>query len=252
MALESFDPRLPNLHQEEVPVAPEVPHVQVVPSFETELAAREIEDEQWQARLQTAKTAGQIAVVTAEVTPLNEVLRIAALAAAQAKGLDPILVGGVYGGATFAIEAAATYAAAGLLHSERGQRFSEKMANITKKALNKIGITPTEDNFKLSPVTHAGIGLLGGSAPLLMVKNVEDQERTKNQDRKYGLAASAGMAGFCAVQGYLTSKAIEAPDIKTVGAALLAVGGMFALFGPLKKRIKKEEEATLTLVEDAA
>lgn len=211
-----------------------------------------IADEAERSRLATAgmvlKTTGEIGIVTAEVTPLNEALRVAAAVAAQAKGLDPIAVGAVYGAATMFIEGAATFAAADLLHREKGQKFSQKFAELTIKGLGKIGIT-VSDGLKLSPTTHVGIGLLGGSAPLLMAKNVEDSGRTKEQDRKYGLRASAGMAGACAIQGYLTSKAIEAPDIRTIGTAVLAVGGMFALFKPLKNRIKREEAAP---VEDAA
>lgn len=182
--------------------------------------------------------------VAAEISPANEALRVAAFAAAQKAGLDPVQVGMVYGGATMAIESAAAMAAARLLHTDRGRSMADKTSALVEKGLNKVGL---DKSTVYNPAMKAGTALVGGSAVTTIVNNLEDPERTKSQDRKFGFILSVGLAGFCAVQGYLMSRGISHPEPESVGTGVLALGSAFVAGGWLKRRARLEREARKVL-----
>ncbi len=184
--------------------------------------------------LHAAKRALETGVLVTEVLPINEALRYSAFAAAQLAGSEPLISGVVLGGATFAIEGAAALATASILEGDR----SKKAIDLIHKGLNKVGVSK---DIKFSPLTKAGIALTGGSAVVTVVKHNENLDRTKSQNRKYGLGSAAGISGFCAVQGYLMAQGIETPNPLTVGGGILAVSSIIAGLKWVKSRVKHEE-----------
>lgn len=174
------------------------------------------------------------AVLVAEVTPINEALRVAAGGAAIAAGADPLLVAGVYGSATMVIEGGAAMVAASWLTTERSSRtvdwFNEKMES--------RGIS---SEAKFSKVTKAAIAFLGGSAISSAVKYREEPDMQKNEVRAYGVKTAAMLSGACAVQGYFVAQGIDTPNALTIGGGLAAVGSIAGLYKWAKKRVNKEE-----------
>ncbi len=183
-----------------------------------------------------AKRTVEGAILFAEVTPINEAMRISAGSFAIAKGLDPIGVATVYGGITAIIEGSAAIVAASWL--EDGN--SKRAINWFNDKLEKRGISP---EAKFSGLTKSAIAFLGGSAIVLAVNKRENPENTKAEDRKYGLKVVGLLAGVCAVQGYLVAKGIDAPNPATIGGALLAVSSVAGLYRWAKHRVTREEQA---------
>jgi hypothetical protein len=176
------------------------------------------------------------AILFAEVTPLNEAMRVAAGGAAIAAGADPIEVAAVYGGATLAIESGAAVAAASWLSTDR----SKKTVQWFNDKLENRGISP---EAKFNPVTKAGIAFMGGSAISSTVHYRENPKILEPALRNYGLKVSAVLAGTCAVQGYAIAKGIDAPSPATIGGAFVAVGSIFGIAGWSKRRVQREEIA---------
>lgn len=184
-------------------------------------------------------------ILFAQVTPMNEAARFGAAGAAIASGASPLTTAAVYGGATLAIEASAAYAAASWLDTDR----SKNAIDWFNDKLKKRGI-PTDTEF--SPVTKAGIAFVGGTAIVQAVKHRENPERTKDQNRSYGLRAAAALAGVCGVQGYFVARGIDAPGPETIGGALIAVGGAAGLAKWTKKRLSKESTLGSEPIQDEA
>lgn len=182
------------------------------------------------------------ATVVAELTPLNEAMRVAVFAAAQKAGLDPLHVGMIYGGATGFIEGAATFAGARMLHTKTGRNVADKTSVWVEKGLNKVGL---DKKTVFNPAVKGGAALVGGSAVAMAINNIEDPERTKSQDRKYGFVVSAGLAGFCAVQGYFMSRGMSSPGPETIGTGAFALASPFIAGGWLKRRARLEREARM-------
>jgi hypothetical protein len=176
------------------------------------------------------------AILFAEVTPLNEAMRVTIGGAAIAAGVEPIGVAAVYGGATLAIEGGAAYAAASWLSTDR----SKKTVEWFNGKLENRGISP---NAKFNPVTKAGIAFMGGSAISSTVQYRENPSMKESEIRTYGLKISAILAGTCAIQGYAVAKGIDAPSPLTIGGAFVAMGSIFGLAGWSKRRVLREEKA---------
>lgn len=176
------------------------------------------------------------AILFAEVTPINEAMRVAVGGAAIAVGADPIEVAAVYGSATLAIEGAASFASASWLVTER----SKKTVDWFNGKLEQRGIS---SDAKFNKITKAGIAFLGGSAITNTVHFRENPELQEKEVRNYGYKISAMLAGVCAVQGYAVANGIETPSLISVGGALAAVGSIFGLAGWTKRRVLQEEKA---------
>lgn len=174
----------------------------------------------------------EAAVLTAEVTPINEAIRIAAGAAAIKAGLDPLGVAAVYGGATLAIESAASFAGASWLTTEK----SKKTMDWFNVKLEQRGIP---SDVELNKPLKAAVAFLGGSAISQVVKYREDTSMSKEQVRSYGLRASSALAGVCALQGYGVAAGLETPNPITVGLAFAAVGSVAGLYKWSKRRLSK-------------
>lgn len=161
---------------------------------------------------------GRAAVIAAEVTPANEVLRFAVFGTAQALSGDPAVGALAYGGSTLAVEGSAGMATASALDTEGGKKAVEKI----NKLLYKIGLPP---NVRTSKTTKAATALMVGTAANVALKHREEPGRSLEDNRKYGLKSAGSLAGVCAVQGYLMSKGISSPSPEIIGAGIAALGG---------------------------
>jgi len=179
---------------------------------------------------------GEFGVLFAEVTPLNEMMRVAAGGLAIKSGMSPEGVAAVYGGATLAIESTAAVVAARWLSSDR----SKKTVDWFNSKLENRGISP---DAKFNRLTKAGITFFGGTAVSSTVQFRENPSLEKSEIRKYGLKVSALLAGACAIQGYAVGKGFDAPSPATIGAATAAVGGVFGLGGWAQRRVRSEQTA---------
>jgi hypothetical protein len=182
------------------------------------------------ALLRTVETA----VMVGEVSPLNEMMRVAAGAAAIKAGISPEGVAAVYGGSTLIIESSAAVVAARWLSGER----SKKTINWFNEKLENRGISP---DAKFNKITKAGIVLFGGSAISQTVEVREVPELEKPEIRKHGLKVAGLLAGLCTVQGYFVGQGFETPNPATIGGAAIAVGSLVGLGGWIQKRVKKEQ-----------
>lgn len=167
------------------------------------------------------RTSAQLLIVGAELSPLNEAARFAALGAAIAAGANAAEAAAVFGGSTLLIEGGAAVASAPLLSSE-------KATNVTSKIHDRLedyDVAKIADNNTV----QLGIGLIGGSSVSMAVKKVGDPDIDKRSLRSHGLRISAGVGAITAVQGGLMAESITNFDTKTVGALVLAFAGSLAL-----------------------
>lgn len=169
-----------------------------------------------------AKRSIEGAIIVGEVSPANEMLRFFAYGVAEAKLDNSLAVAGIYTLATLIIEGSAAIAAADVLDRNGAQ----KTRNILGAGLDKIGL---KKEVKTNIPIKAGVAFLGGSAISEFMKDREEPNRTKNQNRLYGLGVSAIMSVVCGVQGYMLSKGIESPSLGTIGGAFIGVGSIFGI-----------------------
>ena len=184
------------------------------------------------------------AVVVGEISPANEMLRIAAAVYAQRQGLDPAGVALAYGAATVAVEAPAAYLTAKLLHSNTGRNLIDKV----NQKITKAGL---QSALKTNVVTEAGIGMFGGASVAMLVKHRQDTERTVNKDKVYGLVMSLGIAAVSGLQGYAVAAGIDHPSMENIGLAGLVIGSSVAVIKKAKSRIgsKKNIEPEIFLAD---
>lgn len=195
-----------------------------------------------------AMTSLKTGVIAAEVTPLNGVLRYGIVfGTTLAATGNSFAAAGALGASTLLLEGGAAIASADALTSEKGN----KSLSLVNKGLDHKWfkrVLPHE--VKLNPSVEAVVGLYAGTSILLTLKQRENQERSTKQLRKYGLLTTAYLTGVCTLQGYAISEGVtNITDPKIVTPAAVALGGMFAGFTWLKKRIIKSNEQKLTEIE---
>ncbi len=184
------------------------------------------------------KHTGQIAMVGAELSPLNEGIRFGAFGASMlATGGDPAIGAAVLGGTTFAVEGSGAVAAAGLMDSEKGSKIIDWLNKRSQKYISS--------DTKLSPIAEAGLAMTGGSAVVLAAKQVKNPSRTLKENRKHGLFTAGWMSAYFAAEGALGPEVFNRvvnsyDDPEKVGPALLAFAGILAVSRKAKERLKKE------------
>src|SRR3990167_286398 len=184
--------------------------------------------------LHIVKRALQSTVIALEVSPANEAMRYGAFGAVLTQTRNPLIGAAVLGGSTLLVEGAATLATADLIASER----ANKTINWINGKLNKY--VPAD--AKMPPVAEAGVAMLGGSVVVLAEKQREDPTRTAEQNRRHGMFTAGWLAGVLAGEGALVAHGGEGYyDPKSIGAALIAVGGLAAGAKWAKNRIKKDD-----------
>lgn len=173
-------------------------------------------------------------VITAEVTPLNEAIRGALAVGAGVISRDPLITAGVFGASTMVIEGGAALVTAEALDSRHGK-------NLIEKVDGKLSGVVKHENIRTNSAVDFSIGMLGGSAVSMLIKQAQDPERTKEQNRAFGMKLTAGVSAVCAVQGYAVAEGIESPGVDTIAAAALAVGGVFAAAKMAMNRINRRK-----------
>jgi GNAT superfamily N-acetyltransferase len=153
--------------------------------------------------LHRIKTAGQLAFVAAEVTPLNELVRLSVFGAGAGMSHNNPVVGAVTAGAsTLVVEGFGALAAAGLLPTER----SRKTIGWINAKLKKVGVG---EDAKFSGISKAGFAFMGGSVVAMAIEQRENPDFTKQQSRRYGLRTAAWLSAVCGVGGYLAAEGID-------------------------------------------
>lgn len=227
---------VPNIPDEKS-VLDRSPGLLPVESYMLEVAPQEsptITTSRFRNAMHIARRSIQATVIVAEVGPLNELARYSAFGIAQTLSGDALVGAAVYGGSTLIIEGTAALATADIFGSD-----------ISSKAfgwINKKLIRFVPEEAKMTKTVEAGVALLGGSVVVMAAKQREEPERTKEQNRKYGLFTASWLAGVCAVQGAVMAEGISHPEPKTIGAALIAVGGVMAAAKWAKNRLTNREK----------
>ena len=184
--------------------------------------------------LHMAKRALQSTIIALEVGPTNEAMRYVAFGAVLTQTRNPLVGAAVLGGSTLLVEGAAALATADLIASEE----ANKTINWINGKLNKF----VPAGAKMPPVAEAGVAMLGGSVVVLAEKQREDPGRTVEQNRRHGMFTASWLAGVLAVEGALVANGVEDyHDPKSIGAALVAVGGLVAAAKWAKNRIRKND-----------
>jgi hypothetical protein len=180
---------------------------------------------------QAAILSGQLAVVAAEVTPLNEAARVSVYGVAEVMSSGSPLVGAAaLGLSTLAVEGVGGLAAAGLLDTSA----SKKIIETVNAKGKKIGIPMDK---QLSSPAKIFWTFMGGTPVGMMLEQREDVTRTKEQNRRYSMVTSAWQAGVMAVIGAGGAEVINASLENPVKAAL--VGGAVAIAGSAAGKLKK-------------
>lgn len=185
--------------------------------------------------LHVGKRAVQSAIILAELGPTNEMIRYGTFAASQTVSNNPLVGAAVLGGTTFMVEAGAALASADIIAKSSDGKVMDWTRNKITKIFNKSPAKP-------SPITEAGIAMIGGSVVVNSVRQLAEPQRTAKDNRKHGLTVSGLMSGYFAAEGALMSKGIETLGIyKTVGASILAFAGVHLVFNKIANRENKEQ-----------
>lgn len=186
--------------------------------------------------LNVAKRAIQTSVIAIEVLPINESIRFGAYAAAMTQTQNPLVGAAVLGGTTLMVEGAGALAAASVLDTKQ----SDKGIEYINKRIKKIA----PNGVNMTPPIEAGAAMVGGSAVVLALKQIEDPSRTLSQNRKHGMFTAGWMSAYFAAEGALFAESIDDfRDPKMVGASILALGGLIAIARKAKKQFKKQAES---------
>jgi hypothetical protein len=168
--------------------------------------------------LQRAKTAAELAVVAAEVTPANEALRFGAFAAVIADGAPPVVSGLVLGATTLAIEGGAALATADLLRTKTGSKVLEWV----NRKMSRI----IPEDAKMSPLMEAGVAYAGGSAIVLAEKQRENPSRIFGENVRHGLFTAGWLSGTVAVQGTLIAEGVHTPSPTSIGLGVIGAASV--------------------------
>jgi len=153
-------------------------------------------------------------VIVAEVSPINELIRYGALGVAITSQDSAVVSAAVFATTTFCVEGSAAFVAADMLDTDTGNKTVTKINNAIDRR-NLSGV------LKTGPASEFAVSLFAGSAITTVVKHRQDPERTRSQNRKFGIFTATEMAVTMGATGYLAAKGIETPNTQTIGGALL-------------------------------
>ncbi len=173
------------------------------------------------------------AIVAAELTPLNETLRFAAFAGTLAATKDPILASAAIAGTSLLLEGGAAISTADLLATRRGASAVDKI----NEKVDGLGVGRI---LKSNLPTEFALANLGGSAIATAYKHRQDPERTRQQNRRYGVKMAAGLAAINAAGGYMVAEGISHPNPLSISIGAVAVGGVVGSIKWARNRIKQQ------------
>lgn len=138
-----------------------------------------------------------------ELSPANEVARLAVWLAAGGISHRPLLGAVSYGGATLVIEFVGVFAAAPILGTSSSRRFTVLLNQKVNRILKREHTRPS------SWTTRTMAVLFGGSVVAMALKLREATDTPDSELRRLGLVVSSWLAVACAVQGALMSEGIK-------------------------------------------
>lgn len=194
--------------------------------------------------LHAAKRSGQVAIALAELSPVNEAIRLSAFAAGETMSHNPAVGALTFGLSTLAVEGSAAVASASLFNTETSRRFNDFL----KTKMKKLGYS---EDKKLSRYSKVAGTFLGGSVVGMALENFDDADRTTKENVRFGLITSAWLAGACAVQGALMAEGVDASlDHPVTAGAIVGSAGAVAAGRYAWRKIKRNRSKTDDSVEE--
>lgn len=169
----------------------------------------------------TSSVVGKLIAATtlaAEISPLNEAVRLAAFGVALKYG-DPVSAALVAGTTTMALEGAAAVVTADMLDTNGGRK---SIAAVNQK-LEKIG---ADKVLKTGFFAEAALSLTGGSAVVTLAKHRQNPTRTRKQNRFYGMNSAAGISAVTTGQAFLLGEGINNIPTNQLVLGAIAVGAV--------------------------
>ncbi len=163
-----------------------------------------------------AYIAGAVAIVGAEVLPVNEAMRYGAAGATQAATGNSLAAAAVFGISTLAIEGLAAESTGHLMGTQHGEKVFKWLHDKTQKVVK---------GRKMSLPVEASVAYFGGSAVVMSAKQIENPDRSKEEIRKHGRFTAAWLSGVLAVQWGLTANSIDKPTTGNIAAAVATTVG---------------------------
>ncbi len=218
------------------PVPPEIRATQgadglVVEHIEQPIAPESAEAEtiklSWRKRM-THILSG--AVIAAEVSPANELIRGAMTLGVAGVSHSPIASAIAFGGSTLLVEGAAAVAAAPLLDTNTASKGITSARQFMERHFSR------REDDKFSKTTYATAALIGGSAVSMVMKKYDSPNITKKELRSHGIRTALGLSAVLGTLGLAGPKLVElATDNLITTGAVLAVGSGVAAVRNIQK-----------------
>ncbi len=164
-------------------------------------------------------------MMTSELLPINWGVFIAAHEAGYGRVADTLS----FAAATLITEAAGAVSSANLLANDN------RAIGWTHRKLEQIypNVKPT------GKLVDFMFTVFSGTVKLNIFKQMQDPERSRDQNKAYSLVMGIGNTAVSAVGGWFIPEAFMRPDVESVGISIFA--GAFFLVGPraLKRAIKR-------------
>lgn len=219
-----------------------MPELEVLPAVISQGTSQEVTGEK-KGALHKIKRTAQVTVALAEITPLNEAMRLAAFGAGELYSHSPAMGALTFGLSTLAIEGSAAVATASLMNTETNRRVNDFL----KEKLEKLGYTSDRQMTRYSKTVGA---FLGGSVVGMALEQFDDPDRTVEQNRRFGLLTASWLAGVCAVGGAMGSEGIDLVAHNPVVSASLAGSVAVAAAGrKVKAALSRRHKVTELIAE---
>lgn len=172
-----------------------------------------------------------IATILLEVNPLtSEPLRLAVLIGTQAATHKIVISAVAFGGVTLVWELACVIAAADLLDGN----LSKKIIDRTRRSIGKIGLSKLTQT-KTSTLTDLATTLVLGSPTTIILKHIQDPERSAEDNRHLGYTLSMGAGIISTIQGAAIVAGLWHPSFLTDFAAVVIIGGSITAYHYTKR-----------------
>ena len=169
-------------------------------------------------------------VVALELSPANEVIRFGSMGAAVASGMDAESVAAIGAVTSMLLEGSAAVITADFLASKGGANVVSKINDATQRVgIKKLPTT--------NPIISLGISSIAGASISTAYEHMQDPNRTRTQNRKYGVGQAAFISAMTAAEGWAIAKGIEHPSPLSLGLGALAVGTAVGAFKFAKKNL---------------
>lgn len=189
-----------------------------------------------QTRLRHALKILGVAAIVLEINPLtSEPLRIAVLLGTEASTHSVVLSAAAFGGVTLLWELGCVIAAADLLDGKT----SKKIIGHARKTIGKVGLNRLM-HTKTSTLTDFAITLVLGSPGTVILKHMQEPDRSAEENRRLGYLMSVGAAAIATLQGAAIVEGLWHPSVETDVVAVVIVGGSLVAYYYIKRYLSRE------------